>query len=582
MEFRPAQKKAILYTLAAAGLAVLAYGVGGQIYQKASAPRPSAGALPADPSVSPAADPLMQPEREANLDGVIQAQRKRIMGRLRSLESVRRVATTVRPHIDRAIEQPAVQEELRILAAAAGMSISQYKEYFTGKQEADLLLESGGDPNARSVADAIGVAQFMVGTGQRCGLRVDLGASNALSRQIAQIERQIEWLEGQSPAWSRSVPPALRGVVPTLRSASAGADPSQVPAPGASGGDAWTRDQWTAYRRSQWENLVAKRRKVDHRFDPARSIMAQTKYLIRLTRRYGGVDWALQAYHGGEAGAQRTMRLFASGSGSRTLLASRGAGPGRWLPYAELYRHVSPTATPAAFGYLFGRSDDHRYYWWKVLMAERALNLYRKDAEEFERQWRDLQPGLSADAVWYPDPAPLQFDDGEALRKAYGEGFLVTLPAGSAASLGIRTESLASLAPENVGLHKGLRPEAMGALLRIAHLYRSFGGSSPVVALAMVQSGAYRARWDARYPDPPLKPGVPSDPEFHTTGVTFDLKRPARDWDRKVLEFALGRLYDNLRISWRPETDGGSRRYHVVVNPAYRSELVGYYEKAAR
>ena len=64
-----------------------------------------------------------------------------------------------------------------------------------------------------------------------------------------------------------------------------------------------SRDQWIAYRKSQRAPLVAKRRKVDERYDPAKAIMAQTRYLVGLTRRYGGVDWALQAYHGGEAGA---------------------------------------------------------------------------------------------------------------------------------------------------------------------------------------------------------------------------------------------------------------------------------------
>ena len=39
------------------------------------------------------------------------------------------------------------------------MSLAEYRRYFRGKQEADLLLESGGDPNARSVSDAIGVAR---------------------------------------------------------------------------------------------------------------------------------------------------------------------------------------------------------------------------------------------------------------------------------------------------------------------------------------------------------------------------------------------------------------------------------------
>ena len=42
-----------------------------------------------------------------------------------------------------------------------------------------------------------------------------------------------------------------------------------MPAPAASSTEGiWTRDQWIAYRRSQWDRLVEKRRQVDHRFDP--------------------------------------------------------------------------------------------------------------------------------------------------------------------------------------------------------------------------------------------------------------------------------------------------------------------------
>ncbi|HTE19842.1 MAG TPA: hypothetical protein VK689_15870, partial [Armatimonadota bacterium] len=476
------------------------------------------------------------------------AQRKRIMGRLRSLEQIRRVATTIRPLVDRAAAGPAVQADLRALAASAGMAPDQYREYFKGKQEADLLLESGGDPNARSVSDAIGVAQFMVGTGQRCGLRVNLAASNALSRQITTLEHQMTALEALPDTWSRAAPAGFQN--------SAAAD-----------GGVWNRDRWLAYRKGQWKALVMKRRRVDERFDPVKAITAQTRYLLRLTRRYGGIDWALQAYHGGEAGASRTMRLF-------------GAG-GRRVSFTELYRRVSPTATPAAFSYLFGRSDDHRYYWWKVLMAERALDLYRRDPAEFERQWRALQPGLSADAAYYPEPAPLQFADAAALQEAYSSGVLVPLPS-SAGSLGLQTANLAVLEPGRGTLHKGLRPEAMGALLRLAQHYASFGGREPLTLLSMVQSADYRHMWLARYPPKPLPPNVPRDPEFHTTGLTFDVKTPADNWDRKVLEYALGRLYDTLRISWRKEDDGGSRRYHVVVNPEYTAEMVEYLQRAGR
>lgn len=72
------------------------------------------------------------------------------------------------------------------------------------------------------------------------------------------------------------------------------------------------------------------------------------------------------------------------------------------------------------------------------------------------------------------------------------------------------------------------------------------------------------------------------DPDYHSTGLVFDVKRPANDWNRKVLEYAFGQLYDNLRISWMKEDEAGSRRYHVVVNPDFQKEMVDYYNKAVR
>lgn len=564
-------------------LAVTAFGVGRRMgVTPGTATKPHAGTvLPANAAIAAEAAPPDAALQAPGAERIIEAQRKRIMGRLRSLEQVRRVATTIRPLVDRALESPSIQGDLRLLARATGMTTEQYRRYFAGKQESDLLLESGGDPNAHSVSDAIGVAQFLAGTGRRCGLRVDPAASSSLTRKIRDVERQIEWLEAQPQSWAKAVPPALAGVVPTMPASETASDdasllPASSPQPAAEEG-VWSRDQWIAYRKSQRAPLVAKRRQVDERYDPARAIMAQTRYLVGLTRRYGGVDWALQAYHGGEAGAARTMRLFNEGVGSRTQLASRGAsygrqGMGRWLPYTEMYQRVSPTGTPAAFSYLFGRSDDHRYYWWKVLMAERALDLYRKDATEFERQWRDLHPGLNADAVFLREVDQHQFDNDAELTAAYREGRLVRLPA-AAAAMGIRTQNVAALAPRSTALHKGLRPEAMGALLRLARIYRGQGGQQPLTAVSLVQSNAYRRLWDVRYPQPPLPPSVPKDPEFHSTGYTFDLAAPARDWDRKVLEYSLGSLYDNLYISWRKENQAGARRYHVVANPKQADTL---------
>lgn len=506
-----------------------------------SEPEPAVEAVPADLD-------RLTPEQEA----VVLAQRKRIMGRVQSLEHVRRVSGQVRPLVEAAVDDPALAPLISSLAAASAVSPRDYRDYFVNKQEADLLLESGGDPEARSRSNAIGVAQFMAGTGRARGLRVDLRESDRLSGAIASLDRQIKWLQAQAPGWRKPPPAPLRG---------------RTAGP-------WDRERWLSHRLSQRNHLAAKRRRVDERFDPQKAIRVQTRYLLELTARFGGVDWALQAYHGGEGGVMRTLALFGDAAGGSMRLASRGArGVFNPSPYSGLYGRLSPSGTPAAFNYVYGRSDDHRNYWWKVLMAERALALYRRDPEGFERQWAELRPGMGLEASWYPDLTSLVYTGAADLRAAYAGGALVALAPRVAARLGLRTANLAVLDPPAAPLHKGLRPEAMGALLSVAQTYRSNGGRELLVVPQMVQSAAYRARWTARYPPPPLPPDVPRDPDFAPTGLVFHLRPPARDWDRKVLEFALGRLYDSHRITWRQVTVAGSRRFHVAVNPAYREEL---------
>src|SRR5437763_308321 len=123
-----------------------------------------------------------------------------------SLEMVRRVANEVGPIVRRALEMPSIQGDLSALAAGAGMSLPDYKAYFAGKQEADLMLESGGDPNARSGSNAIGVAQYLAATGRACGLRINEGAARPYSRAMAAIEPKLAWLAAQAPDWGKPAP----------------------------------------------------------------------------------------------------------------------------------------------------------------------------------------------------------------------------------------------------------------------------------------------------------------------------------------------------------------------------------------
>jgi hypothetical protein len=650
-----------------------------------AAPR-AAAALPSRPllSESPPAERMSD-----RVDRVVLAQKKRIMGRKKSLLYVSRVAREIGPLVARALEQPSIQPDLRALATDMGLTLPAYKEYFRRKQEADLLLESGGDPNARSVANAIGCAQWLASTGRGQGLRVDLAASRRLTAKIDRLQADLEALQAQPPEFRRPAPPGWKerpgrvgaragdrvllprrhgdtekhtegtkpspepsssgplthpehppvgsepthasgtpeapaSSAPTTPAAPAGtADtpaatdvqgtpavpttnvpgpdappvppspspsqatpavpPSRAPGPTATPqAPAWPRDRWMGYRKWEQSQLLAKRRQVDERYDPAKAIAVQTRYLVRLTRRYGTVDWALQAYHGGEGGVANTVgrylgdrrRLFTSTEGAiRGTLASRGGGVTRARPmltYTDLYFGTTPRSHPDAFSYLFGRSDDHRYYWWKVLMAERAIALYRRSPAEFQREWQALRPGQRMEVAWYPQRDELVFRDVADLRRAYEQKTLVRPPADLYAR-GVALGDIAPLDAANAYHYKGLRPQSMGALLQLATLYRRHGGGAPLRVLSLTQTEQYAASLKARFPEPP--PKKPIDPadipiDMHPTGLCFDLQRPATAWDRKVLEYALGLLFDRGQIYWLIETGRGPSRYHVCPSPA--------------
>jgi hypothetical protein len=362
---------------------------------------------------------------------------------------------------------------------------------------------------------------------------------------MAAIQAKLAWLAAQAPDWGKPAPNWAQ------------AAPAKGSAPVT-----WHRDQWMAMWRTRFERLQAARRRLDERCDPQKAIPVQTRYMVKLSRRYGSIAWALQAYHGGEGGVAKEMALF------------HVTGP---TAYEELYRHATPTEQSGAFYYLYGRSDDHRYYWWKVLMAERAIALYRADPAEFTRQWQALKPGLRMEVAWYGDPQSFAFRDVTALRRGASDGTLAGVPA-DLARRGIQLGEIAPFDPQRRAEYKFLRPEAMGALLRIAAVYRSSGGREPLRVLSLVQSSEGAGYWRSLHPlpRPKLPPGETyvEDPDFHPTGLVFDLARPAGEWDRRVLEYALGTLYDRLRISWQVEEEAGRRRhYHVVPNPTYRQEL---------
>src|SRR6185503_11158183 len=121
------------------------------------------------------------------------------------------------------------------------------------------------------------------------------------------------------------------------------------------------------------------------------------------------------------------------------------------------------------------------------------------------------------------------FEDVSDLRAAEKDGDLVSIP-GDLNRRGIR---LGNIQPFDAGRradYKRLRPEAMGALLKIGSLYRSHGGHAPLEVLSLVQTTGTAREWRLAHPPAPIvhiDGTKEQDPDFHPTGYVFDLARPA-------------------------------------------------------
>ena len=431
---------------------------------------------------------------------IIESQHKRVWGRLTAFEEVERIVHQLGPFIEEASLRPGVQPSLRMMARDAGISTEEARRRWMRLHEADILLESGGRDDAVSVSNAIGVAQWIAGTAKRAGLKVDIAESHRLTAKIDALQQGFPLNE-----------PILDPVRPQI------------------------------------EELRRKRRLFDHRYDPRAALIAQARYMLGLYPRFPDSMWILQAYHGGEAGVTRTLAKFLGGAwpGSSAAAIRRG-NRGSKLTFEHLYLTTTPKNLPDAFSYLYGRSDDHRYYGWKVRSALEAFALYRKDPGRFRRSWEALLPGRAKEAFWYPRPVAA----------------------------------------------RSLAPETTGALKLVRALYRRHGGSGELTVgdsvLTFERTAATRALAAARdarrrgnRPPPDLSNlpggGPPADTNYHEMGLALDIKRPTDARNRKILEYALGWLADRQILWWRTDDidsgGEGRRHYHFIPNPRYRIPL---------
>jgi hypothetical protein len=348
--------------------------------------------------------------------------------------------------------------------------------------EAIVFLESGGRPDViaggKDPINAAGLTQIVAETGQSLlAMHVDLKRSRALTR--------------------------------TARRAAARGKPK-------------------AARRA-----LARRRRVDDRFEPRKALAGAVRYLTAAQEHFGRDDLALVSYHMG------------IGNLDRVIAAYGGERPS----YVRLFFDSTPLRHAAAWRLLSGFGDDSSTYYWRVLAAKEVMRLYREDRGTLQRRDELQTNKASSEEILHPEEETKVFEAPDDVQQARDDGDLAALPP-SPSRLGFRIDrrmgELASKLDRKPELYRALRPEA----LRTAEWMGPLVARISRVPGTLTMTSAVR---DQRYQDLLVQDNVEATSQYslHTTGYAFDVLRRYRNRAQAVaFQFLLDRLQALNLIAW--------------------------------
>lgn len=239
--------------------------------------------------------------------------------------------------------------------------------------------------------------------------------------------------------------------------------------------------------------LEQARARIDSRFDPAAELAGTVRYLELAERSFGRLDLAVESYHMGVGNL-------------RSVLGDYDGG--RAVPYVQLYFDSAPDHHAAAYALLSSFGDDSWTYLWRVLAAEQIMHLYRSDPAALKQQAELQVAAGSAAEVLHPPSQTLEFDDPEAVDRAYADRQLVPLPY-DPATLGLAyAPSMGSVA-RRFGfapkLYRGLRPVALEVLSWLGTHVKALSGSGVLTVTSTVSDRRYQGVFG--YADPTAAAG---------------------------------------------------------------------------
>ncbi|MBA3326724.1 MAG: transglycosylase SLT domain-containing protein, partial [Solirubrobacterales bacterium] len=292
--------------------------------------------------------------------------------------------------------------------------------------------------------------------------------------------------------------------------------------------------------------LLARRRRVDERFDPAKALAATARYLRIARAELDREDLAVVSYHMGIGNLQDALEAYGSDD----------------ISYARLYFNSSPLVHQEAWDKLAALGDDSSTYLWRVAAAREIMRLYRSDPAELDRVSRLQNAKNSAEERLHPPEETERFATPGELRDAYDDGHLVQLPRALLAARGVRIDpqmgELAGRLKRSRKTYRGLRPEALALLVYLGAGTTAISDERPLVLTSAVRDERYQRLLVGTNPE------ATQNYSLHTTGWAFDVLRTYRSRDHALaFQFMLDRLQSHDLIAWVREPAA----IHVTASP---------------
>ncbi len=321
----------------------------------------------------------------------------------------------------------------------------------------------------------------------------------------------------------------------------------------------------------------------DDRLRPERAVPAAAVYLARLQQKFGGLDWAVFAYHCGE------------GCVTRFLAQVQEAGFKDNVSYAEVFFAASPVHKRALHESIQNHMerDYSPTYWFRIMRAQQLLAMFQQEPVEFERLRAEYRNRFDATkraphrlSVWLK-PDDVFYNNCEEIRRDVGGRLVRSMDNPDLFGFQLRKSGAGALGeadPSNRELYLSASPHVLGTLLYIAFETRRLHDAVkprgehfvPLEVTGLVRPADYSSRIGR-----PLNGNrLAFDP--HCTGQVFAISYANLPrGQRESLEFILQDMGWMGYLGYIQESEG-SENIQIGSSPSARDFFTRIYEEAIR